>query len=241
MIVRHAQSANKGRQPGQKASIDPDLTELGFEQAEVLGTRLMRDFPSESTRSSVVVVASPMRRCIHTIHPFVRKLRLDKDRCFCHGGFYEFGCAGLERACSKADDIAREFKEFSPTGFDASGNWDYCGESPKETEEECKQRCLYLSEWLHKDGADLAIAHAKGKELPTLVLTIHQSLADLLAQILVEGTADKWKYGEITHRMSNTGITEIFLHSDGRGSFGMKNDDTHQLFVRRTRSCSTAW
>mmetsp|Transcript_24544 Transcript_24544/g.38483 ORF Transcript_24544/g.38483 Transcript_24544/m.38483 type:complete len:378 (+) Transcript_24544:2-1135(+) len=243
MIVRHAQSANKQRQRGQKASLDPELTDLGFEQAENLAIRLSRDFTADYLlRSVVAVVASPMRRCLLTIQPFVRKLGLGKDVCFCHGSFYEFGCAGKDRRYSTADDIVSEFQEFSPIGFDANGNWDYRGDSPKETETECKERCTRLAEWLHREGADLVLSRAKGKDIPSIILTIHQSLADLLCQILVEGHSDKWTYGDITHRISNTGITEVFLHADGRASFGMKNDDVHSLFtLRRNRCNSTAW
>lgn len=230
--------------PGQKASNDPELTELGFEQAENLTARLARDFTNDVIlRRALVVVCSPMRRCLLTIQPFMRRLRLGKDDCYCHGGFYEFGCAGKDRTSSTAEEIAREFSDFSPVGgFDANGHWEYRGNSPKETEAEAKERGMRLAEWLHTEGADLVLSRAKGKEIPSLILTIHQSLADLLCQIMVDGHADKWTYGDITHRMSNTGITEIFLHADGKASFGMKNDDAHMLFtIRRNRSCSTAW
>jgi len=241
LIVRHAQSANKQRLPGQKASADPELTDLGYEQAYNLSTRLGRDFSTEAlARMPLTVVSSPMRRCLLTIQPTVQRLKLSKDICVCHGGFYEFGCAGNQRRTSTPGDIAYEFPEFSPIlGFDEKGQWDYRGSSPKEIEQECKDRCGRLAEWLHGEAAASLRAKSKDNDRPTLVLVIHQSLADLLCQIIVEGTSASWHYGEIKHSLSNAAITEVFLHANGTAAFGVKNDDRHNMGckVNRRGSC----
>merc|ERR1711964_88395 len=36
-------------------------------------------------------------------------------------------------------------------------------------------------------------------------------------------------YGDITHRLTNTGLTEIVLEPDGTAKFGTKNDHVHVL------------
>lgn len=232
LIIRHAQSANKQRQ-GRKASADPELTDGGYEQAQNLSQRLRRDFTDEALKTMpLTVVVSPMRRCLLTIQPTVQRLKLSKDVCLCHGGFFEFGCAGNDRLSSTPKDIQYEFPEFSPTGFSPSGHWDYRGSHAKETELECKDRCFRLAEYLHCEVAPALRARSTGDDKPTLVLVIHQSVADLLCQILVEGTREHWIYGDIQHKIANSAITEVFLHADGHATFGHKNDNTHNLFMR---------
>lgn len=229
LIVRHAQSANKQRLPGQKASQDPELTDQGYEQASSLGQRLEREFPpGVLSRSPLAVISSPMRRCLLTIQPTVQRLNLSKDLCMCHGSFYEFGCAGNDRRSSTPSEIIYEFPEFTcPTGFTESGHWDYRGNHPKETEQECRDRCARLADFIHYEAAAALRARSSGTDSPTLFLVIHQSLADLLCQILVEGTSANWTYGEITHKLTNAAMTEVILHPDGRATFGHKNDDRH--------------
>lgn len=228
LVIRHAQSANKQRQPGQKASADPDLTELGYEQAYSLSQRLVKEFPSEMlARNPPTIISSPMRRCLLTIQPTVQRLKLGKDNCLCHGGFYEFGCTGLDKRTSTPSDITYEFPEFSPTGFSASGQWDYRGSNLKETEQEHKERGLRLVEWLQDEAAASLRARCTGTDCPTILLAIHQSLADLLLQILVEGTAEKWSYGDIENKVTNAAFTEVFLYANRSASLGVSNDDRH--------------
>lgn len=236
LIVRHAQSANKQRQPGQKASADPDLTDLGYEQASALSQRLGREFGSEA-KSPPLVVCSPMRRCLFTIQPTVQRLKLRKENCLCHGGAYEFGCTGKERRTSTPEDIAYDFPEFSATGFSASGQWDYRGGNVKETEQECRERLVRLAEWLQVE----AKARCRANDSSTLILTIHQSVADLLTQILVEGTAENWSYGDIKFKLNNAAFTEVFLHADGSATMGSRNEDAHNMRLRASRQKTCSW
>lgn len=232
LIIRHAQSANKQR-GGRKATADPELTDLGYEQADALSGRLKKDFtPEVLQKTPLWVVCSPMRRCLLTILPTLKALKLSKDICLCHGSFYEFGCAGKDRRTSTPNDIVYDFPEFTPVGFDSAGQWDYRGSHAKETEQECRDRCIRLADWLHCEAAATLRARSTGKDSPTLLLVIHQSLADLLCQVLTEGDGGKWNYGDITNKLSNAGITEVFLHPDGQATFGRKNDDTHNLFTQ---------
>jgi broad specificity phosphatase PhoE len=244
LIVRHAQSANKAidKKAGQKAAQDPELTDLGYDQAYALSERMRRDFPPEVlSRTPLTVISSPMRRCLLTILPTVQRLKLGKDNCLCHGGFYEFGCTGLDKRTSTPSDITYEFPEFSPTGFSASGQWDYRGSNLKETEQEHKERGLRLVEWLQNEAAASLRARCTGTDCPTILLAIHQSLADLLLQILVEGTAEKWSYGEIENKVTNASFTEVFLYANGSASLGVSNDDRHHQSRRySTMAAKTA-
>lgn len=249
LFVRHAQSANRGRAQGERASGDPDLTDLGYDQADALGKRLGQEYRegSRNRTAGVMVVSSPMRRCLLTIQPAVRELKIAKQLCLCHGGFYEFGCAGKKKVGTNVEEIDREFQEFETQGFTSDGWWDYQGTEPKETPAECKARGQRIVDWLKTEGISLvkqaaskaSVAHvaspvrrnekASGPVVPTLVFCTHQTLADLLCQLLLRGSADKWEYGEIKHKLSNAALTEILLYSDGRAEPGLQNSDVHLL------------
>ncbi|CAK0837567.1 unnamed protein product, partial [Prorocentrum cordatum] len=58
------------------------------------------------------------------------------------------------------------------------------------------------------------------------------TISDLLCQILVDGTAKRWEYGEIRYGLHNTGITELFLHGDGSATFGLRD---RRLLTRERR------
>lgn len=236
LFVRHAQSANKERAVGRKADADPDLTNRGYEQADALGAHLAKHFGPDSRHfAGVVVVSSPMRRCLLTILPAVRLLKLQRDVCFCHGGCYEFGCMGTrlqkDGHLSTSTEIVHEFSAFQATGFTEEGLWDYRGSSEKETPEEFKPRCEALAAWLRGEAA-VALrtwrgGAAPGQGMPTLIFVTHRRMADLLCQFLVDGSSDKWEYGEARHGLFNAAMTEVFVNPDGTASFGAKNDDAH--------------
>lgn len=223
VLVRHAQSANKGRRPGQEAVADPGLTELGSAQADALGRRLAKDFRNEP--HNVAITCSPMRRCLLTILPAVQELGLAPGLSLCHGGCYEFGCAGTAHAGSSAADISKLFPEFRTLGFREDGKWDYLGTSIKETEEECRARAARVVQWLCSSAA--AMTSEGRSTAKTLILTTHQTFADLLCQILVHGDAKRWSYGEISFKLQNAGMTELFLQPNGRATLGVRNDGSH--------------
>jgi len=233
LLIRHAQSANKDKRPGETSVPDPDLSDFGFEQAEALGERLGHEFASTS-KGDVIILSSPMRRCLQTIRPAVRQLKLPQAYCFCHGACYEFGCAGLAFAGSSAAEVAREFPEFRPVGFNDAGTWDYLGCNDKETEQECRARGLRIVEWLQ---AEAAMARSTGTGATrTLVLATHQTMADLLCHILLTGDPTRWIYGEVAHRLKNASITTLWLYADGRTTLGKKSDGTHLLAL----GCATS-
>lgn len=242
LLVRHAQSANKERAVGQEAAKDPGLSELGQLQAEALGQKLARDLlprrrrcgPSEG--AGIIVVSSPMRRCILTIMPAVRELRLPRGSCYCHGACFEYGCAGLGFPGTAQKDIVNEFPDFEPIGFNAHGMWDYRGESEKETEPECRARATRLAAWLRGQGAALLQSRTPAHvETPTLILVIHQTLADALCHCMMQGDAEQWAYAAIQYKLSNAAITDFLVYSDGRATLESRNDNAHLFGVANFR------
>lgn len=233
LLIRHAQSANKDKRPGEKSVSDPDLSDFGYEQAELLGERLLHEFASVE-KGDVIIVSSPMRRCLQTIRPAVRQLKLPLDYCFCHGACYEYRCAGNAFTGSSDAEIAREFPEFRPVGFNDAGTWDYVGCNDKETEQECRARALRIVEWLQ---AEAAMARSSGTgPTRTLVLTIHQTMADLLCHILLRGDSSGWIYGEVAHKLHNASMTTLWLSADGSATLGKKNDAAHLLYMGSPQS-----
>lgn len=240
LLVRHAESANKKRRPGQRASADPGLTDHGHQQAEELGKRLSRDlrplWGKTGKDDLVVVVSSPMKRCLLTILPAVHRLMLAPGSCLCHGGSYEYGCAGQAQMGSTPAEIAAEFPEFSPVGFGDGGMWDYRGENAKESEKDCKERITRLLQWVHFTVAAELRARAAGTSgAATVILVTHQTVADLICQQYLDGSDDKWAYGDIKYKLQNAGITELFLNSDGQATIGRINDCAHLIYISNQR------
>lgn len=234
VLVRHAQSGNKARADGERASPDPDLSELGFEQAEALGQRMERELKQDLLRApgSVIVASSPMRRCLYTIQPAVQRLGLAGEDCLCHGACYEFGCAGTRYGGTTPEEIAEDFPEFSPVGFGDNGTWDYRGCNQRETEDEARERAVRVVEWLLLDQAPALRRRSLKADAPrTLILVAHQTLLDLVQQLLVTGTHAKWAYGDITYKICNAAITEIWLEPYNDPAFGTRNDDGHLLHL----------
>jgi len=238
LMIRHAQSANKKRQSGKGASKDPELSDVGYAQAEALGRRLQQDFrPYLDRRGSLCVVSSPMQRCLLTIAPAVRLLSLGRETCICHGGAYEYGCAGRQFAGSTAGDIAYFFPQFRTTGFNDDGTWDYRGDNDKENEDECRARGARVKDWLFDKATDMLCTYADAEDdkvpVPTLVLVTHQTVADLLCHLFAVGSCEAWRYGLIKYKLTNAALTEVFLHpAEGRASLGVLNDDRHVLGMR---------
>jgi len=217
VIVRHAQSANKGLASGQRSSSNPALTDLGHEQSEALARRMLMDFgpPGSDRAASLLVVSSPMRRCLLTIEATVLELKLTSDACYCHGACFEYGCAGTKHRGSLASDIKEEFPQFETINFNENGLWDYRGETDKEVEHECRQRGERVAEWLKEEASWMALSRARGGETATIVLCIHQTFSDLLCHILLEGSSKGWEYGDVSYPLKNACMHEIVLHPDG--------------------------
>jgi len=239
LVVRHAQSANKGRVRGSLPDHNPGLTDLGHEQAQLLAKRLKRDLrPTLIRDRGVLVVCSPMRRCLLTILPAIQELKLPVEDCVVHGGAYEYGAAGTAYAGTTPAEVAEEFPQFRPEGFSAAG-WDYRGSNAHENQPDIKERVPRLAAWLQEEAAEALRRRelsAPTRTVHTLIFVTHQSLQDLLCQVMVDGTDEKWVYGEVMHKLQNAGVTEVMLSSEGTATFGEKNAGDHLFELRMKRA-----
>lgn len=220
LIVRHAHSANKALKQGQKASKNPGLSETGCTQAIALGNRLANEFKQPEKRKSLLVVSSPMRRCLLTMLPTVRQLVLNPEQCLCHGGSFEYGCAGTAYAGTTTAEIMDEFPEFKPICFNDKGTWDYRGDNVKENEIECRPRAARIVKWCWHDARELLRPHYLGNVTPTVIFCMHQTIADLVCKLFVDGTSCQWEYGDIRYRLPNADMMQIFLHPHGKATVG---------------------
>lgn len=237
ILVRHAQSGNKVLVPGQRASANPGLSDLGYEQAEALGDRLAHEFGPMLSRQtgSLLIVSSPMRRCLLTMLPVVRQLSLTSDSCLCHGACFEFGCAGKAYKGSAIDIVRSEFPEFTPVSFSPNGAWDYRGDSDKENESECRARGARIVDWLR--GEAIPMAQDRGVSgIATIVLCTHQTFADLLCHLLLDGSSAGWAYGDIKYPLRNASMSEIYLHPSGKATPGVLDDAKHTGLIRFRRN-----
>lgn len=223
MLIRHGQSGNKEKSEGSAASKDPGLSQLGHDQAGKLGNRMGRDL-RKACPGGVMVVSSPMRRCLFTALPTVRALNLPREDCICHGSAYEYGCAGTDHTGSLPSDVESEVP-FSCVGFGPNG-WDYQGNSPKENDLETVERIHRFRDWLMEVPVP-ALLERPVKER-YLLLVMHQTVLDLLVQILVDGNADKWEYGSLKYKLRNTGVTELAV-TGNMVSILSENDGSHLL------------
>jgi len=223
LLTRHAQSANKTRAESEAASSDPGLSEQGSQQAALLGDALSTEL-RHCVPGGLIVVSSPMRRCMLTVLPAIRLLDLPQEDCICHGAAFEFGCAGKACPGSTPEEVQAQLP-FRCEGFGPFG-WDYQGGSAKETEPEARLRIERLVHWLAAEAVP-TLQRRQGAADRTLLICMHQTILDLLVQYLVDGTGERWRYGEIRYKLQNAGITELSIGPDGAIHIVRKNDGRH--------------
>lgn len=238
LIVRHARSANKARSSTTAASLDPDLSDLGYLQAEALGSRLRQDL-ERLEGGRLMVVSSPMRRCLHTIRPTAHWLSLSgKDDCVVMGACYEFGCAGTGFYGSSVQELAQEFPEFQPRCFGQTGRWDYRFGSKRETEVEVKVRAVQIGDWIWEAALELS-GRGSPRADKVIVLCIHQTMADILCQLLVDGSCNGFAYGQLKYKLQNTAFTELILGTNCDAKFGLQNQHSHLNAVNQMQKQAT--
>merc|ERR1712232_111284 len=105
-------------------------------------------------------------------------------------------------------EIEREFPEFQTVEFTVSGGWNYLGTSGKETSAEFVFRATKFLQWLQTEAVQALRAQGKSG-LPTIILSTHQTMADLLLLLLLEGSAggERWEYGNIRYKLENASLT----------------------------------
>jgi len=156
----------------------------------------------------------------------------DAEACLCHGGLYEFGGAGKAFAGSHWADIKHEFPHFRPVHFNRDGYWDYRGSSHEESQEEFVDRVYRLVGWINETAEDMrANGPRVGRKI--ILLCVHQTLADLITRIFIDGSHSGWIYGEIKYKIQNAGLTELHLEGDGNAAFGLRNAGSHLLGVKK--------
>jgi len=215
LFIRHGQSGNKGRpscsgEARGPPSQDPGLSELGREQAITLCADLLKNV---QTPAKVAVLCSPMRRCLQTAWPTVRAM--SPAKCYVHGALYEFSCAGTAFQGTSSAAITKEFPAMVPVGFSSAGSWDYRGSSHKETLDDVVLRAQALAQNFLKDFFPLLRKELGGDDGIVVLIFLHQTVGDLLLQLLTEGSALSWQYGSPRFPIKNCGVITCRQDKDG--------------------------
>ena len=126
-----------------------------------------------------------------------------------HGACYEYACVGSEFKGSGIEAILAINEGATLTYLGPNGEWQYCGSSAHETEEEAKARARTVVRWLQEE----LLPQVRGG---AAVLFAHQTFLDLLLQLLLTGSDNRWTYGMPRHKLSHTGVACVLAHADGR-------------------------
>ena len=160
----------------------------------------------------LLLIALPLQvRCLHTIAPTLTACSLGL---LVHGEFFEYRCAGTGFPGSTSQQVIAEFgRRCGSDRVDVSfcrfkcaaegGKWGYHGETHTETVEEFKARAHHLVEWLCTELWPLVSCEGLA------IVVAHQTLLDLLVQLLVDNTAENWEYGGAKHKMRNADSIEV--------------------------------
>ena len=161
---------------------------------------------------ALLLIALPLQvRCLHTIAPTLTACSLGL---LVHGEFFEYRCAGTGFPGSTSQQVIAEFErrcgsdrvDVSFCRFKCAaegGKWGYHGETHTETVEEFKARAHHLVEWLCTELWPLVSCEGLA------IVVAHQTLLDLLVQLLVDNTAENWEYGGAKHKMRNADSIEV--------------------------------
>ena len=205
LFVRHGKQVSSGDRRTERDRWDPPLSAEGQHQAELLAGHLAK---TQFSGCGLCVVSSPMRRALMTAAPCAAALG---TRILCHGGLYEYGCAGSSQPGSTPSELLAEFPglllDFA--GFSATGHWDYQGSEAKESEPEARARAARFVQWLHELSQPGAV----------VIVYAHQTYLDLVLRVLLEpapsdgggagGGAAKWRYGSTIHKFRHTAVAEL--------------------------------
>ena len=82
-------------------------------------------------------------------------------------------------------------------------------DEPTPSEEEAKARARTVVRWLQEE----LLPQVRGG---AAVLFAHQTFLDLLLQLLLTGSDNRWTYGMPRHKLSHTGVARVLAHADGR-------------------------
>jgi len=236
-LVRHAQSFNNAvkiaavqkygdsENPEAKAywlehrSADPDLSDLGRQQAQHLGDRLAAELVGRST----TFVCTPMRRTYQTIEPTLVALGVsDPDRVLCHAKFYEHGGAHNQGVAvpgaTKAEMEGRH--PLRCVDFPEAAGW-HEHQDGHETWEEFNTRIRHAKRWLMETFIPETAEHSE-----CAVVVSHGTFMSYILRAL-QNQQPGHRFGYIH---GNTGITHLKWHRT-HGIFLMSANDTAHVPV----------
>lgn len=210
LFIRHAQAEAKGGREGVSKR-DPNLSAHGYRQAELLCQRL-RDTEGAA---GLVVICSPMRRCLHTAAPVAagNGALLAGGRAVCQALLCEHGNSPGDFS---AADVAMAFPQLF--GADTTHHVAMHGFGGKASGD-TPERAAAAAAWLKREC---------GQQVSKAAYAVfsHQTFLDALLQILVRGSAGQWEYGSPEFRFQNTAVTELRIGPAGTRVM-YRNDSSH--------------
>ncbi len=216
-IIRHGQSANNYLPDIRTREVDPPLTDLGQQQAQILADHLANgathDIDIDSTRGTAKprlrmgfgitsLFCSPMYRSLQTVQPVGQALGMSPQvwtDIHEEGGMYlnHGGDQGLVGYPGRTrTEILDEFPDFElPIGITEHGWWNKDHEEPSS----CAGRAIKVSQQLLNmaDGED------------RVALITHGGFMDALLKALLNQLPGE----NIYYRHHNTGITRFSIRS----------------------------
>lgn len=242
LLVRHAQSENnvtsdriRATYAGDLARIhleserarqpDPELSELGRRQAELLADRLAPLLREPGT----ALISSPMRRALQTAAPLIRRAGLDPAAVVCEPELFEVG------GCYYADEVrpsltpAQIAEEFGVRcSWSGARGW-FDDRTGPESDDEARARVDRLIGWMEE--------RLGGGQHERLVLIVH---GDLMTRWLRRWLGVPWSRS-LAFVHANTGITT--LCHDRRAGLLLEslNDTGHLPATLRTGDGSGGW
>jgi len=216
-IIRHAQSTNNALDDESNRVCDPELSELGRQQAELLARHLAGGAGPEFERGRLVVpngagygiarlFVSPMRRALQTARPVARALGLTPEvwvDLHEHGGIFldhgpEVGYVGYP-GLSRAEMQAILPGCMLPDGVTERGWW----WGAREDRPACEARAARVAATLRQWAAAMD---------ERIALISHGDLIDALIRALLQPMPAQGCY--FLH--ANTAISLLELRPDGR-------------------------
>ena len=226
-IIRHAQSANNALEDTKNRHYDPDLTELGYLQGDILAQHLANETPLISARARqrlglpdqgygiTRLYCSAMRRALLTARPVSQALALQAQvwvdiherggLWLDHGDEGVRGYPGLTRS-----ELRKWFPDFViPGQITEAGWWQGGHESIEDVLDRAQRVAAQLCAWSDTDERIAIITHA--------------GFSDNLIKALVGFPQDKLPF--LHHQ--NTAITYLRFGSDNSMHIGYVNRVAH--------------
>jgi broad specificity phosphatase PhoE/predicted GNAT family N-acyltransferase len=234
LLVRHAQSDNNVSNDRVRAEYqddlsrviaeserlrapDPELSELGRRQADLLADHLAPLLAEPDT----MLVSSPMRRALQTATPLGVRANLPRERFICERELYEVGgCYYLEHAQPSATAAQLEAE------FPVSCNWPseqewFAGHSAPESMDDVRARVERVILWVERlldRGPKLVIIVAHGDLLTRwlrrwLGVPWPSSMAFVHANTGITSLAHDRTHGLLLESLNAIGHLPTLLHS----------------------------